>query len=149
MRFRSSISEYYIKSFIHTSNCTAMKWQWGIKVLTVIYNSSFISQMQQLIIHNLVLWFGAFLYYSVRQPDWGGFAEVASSRNFHLRLDFLLWFVPGVAAFVFPQKVYSFQVVSYYKKNYAGNFSCFILVEILDVIWSLYIEHHRSIFTCR
>lgn len=68
--------------------------------------------MQQLIIHNLVLWFAAFLYYSVRQPDWGGFAEVASSRNFHLRLDFLLWFVPGVAAFVFPQKVYSFQVVS-------------------------------------
>ncbi|OWF49914.1 uncharacterized protein LOC110451071 [Mizuhopecten yessoensis] len=69
--------------------------------------------MRNLAVHNLLIWFGLFVFHSMRQQDWGGYVEVSTScRNTHLRLDFVIWFLTGLAAVIYPQIIYSCQVVS-------------------------------------
>ncbi|KAK3593679.1 hypothetical protein CHS0354_013576 [Potamilus streckersoni] len=42
------------------------------------------------------------LFYALKSTDWGGYTEIVSRRNTHIRLDSLLLFVFGVMWFVFP-----------------------------------------------
>ncbi|XP_060069743.1 uncharacterized protein LOC132549795 [Ylistrum balloti] len=76
-------------------------------------NAKVNQNMQNLAVHNLLIWFGLFVFHSIRQKEWGGYVEVSTScRNTHLRLDFIIWFLCGIVAVVFPQKIYSCQVAS-------------------------------------
>ncbi|KAL5012423.1 hypothetical protein ScPMuIL_010974 [Solemya velum] len=45
------------------------------------------------------------LYYLLSKPDWGGYAELPSQRNLHLRISFLFLFLLGVVHFAFPAAV--------------------------------------------
>ena len=57
------------------------------------------------------LYFAAFLFYSLREDDWGGSADYLSSRtNLHLRIDFVIFFLHGLMAYCFPATIATFQV---------------------------------------
>ncbi|XP_022323620.1 uncharacterized protein LOC111124750 [Crassostrea virginica] len=56
------------------------------------------------------LYFAAFLFYSLREDDWGGSADYLSSRtNLHLRIDFFIFFLHGLMAYCFPATIATFQ----------------------------------------
>lgn len=57
-----------------------------------------------------VLMLGGFLYYSLTQSEWGGYSEpVTMHRDLHIRVDFLIWFVHGLLAFIYPRIACQFQ----------------------------------------
>jgi hypothetical protein len=59
-----------------------------------------------------VLMLGGFLYYSLTQSEWGGYSEpVTMHRNLHIRVDFLIWFLHGLLAFIYPRIACKFQVI--------------------------------------
>ncbi|XP_061188341.1 uncharacterized protein LOC133196463 [Saccostrea echinata] len=56
------------------------------------------------------LYFVAFLFYSLREDDWGGSTEQSTSKtHFHLRIDFVMFFVHGIIAYCFPEFIATFQ----------------------------------------
>ena len=61
--------------------------------------------------YTLMLYTLGTYYYAMKSQDWGGYAEVQSRSNIHLRLDFAALMIMGVLMFALPQWVLRLQVI--------------------------------------
>lgn len=103
---------------VHSSHLWSMTLCMGCTLMVYVAsmmkgNAMVNPNMQNLAVHVFLVWFGLLVFHSLRQKDWGGYVEVSTScRNTHLRLDFVIWFIFGIVAIVFPSKIYTCQVAS-------------------------------------
>ncbi|KAL5011279.1 hypothetical protein ScPMuIL_009830 [Solemya velum] len=65
----------------------------------------FSQQTMDLGVFSSLGWFVICVLYTITQTDWGGFAELPSRRNLHLRLNFFALCVVGIVWFAFPSTI--------------------------------------------